>query len=100
MQRTIQVEILDRTFPLRVHPDNEDLMRRIASYVDQKMRAVQTNLPDRPDLTVAIIASLSIAEELFAEQARSPMSAEELNKTLGSLADQLDEAIRDRNAEP
>jgi cell division protein ZapA (FtsZ GTPase activity inhibitor) len=93
MHRSIDVEILGRPYPLRVQPENEALMRRIASFVDEKMRSARTNLPDRPDLTIAIVATLSIAEELFAERARSPISREDLNHALASLAAQLDSAL-------
>ena len=93
MMRSIHVEILNRPFPLRVQPENEALMRRIAAFVDQKMRSARANLPDRPDLTIAVVAALSIAEELFAERARSPISRDDLDKVLHSLAAQLESAL-------
>ena len=99
MHRTIQVQILDRKFPLRIHEDNEDLMRSIASYVDQKMRSVAGNLPDRPDLTIAVIAALSIAEELYAERARSPISVDELNDSLESLVGQIADVLDSESTE-
>ena len=93
MHRSIHVDIMGRTYPLRVHEDSEDLMRRIAEYVDEKLQTIQENLPDRPELTVAIVGALSIAEELFVERGRSPVSVEELDKSLSDLSAQLAKAL-------
>lgn len=65
MDKTIYVRILGREYPLRVEPHHEEATREIAAYVDARMRAVRSAFPDRPDLTTAVIASLSVAEELF-----------------------------------
>ena len=89
MYHSIHVEILDRPYPLRVRAENEALMREIAAFVDEKMRSTRENLPDRPDVTVAVIAALSIAEELFTERSRSPISQADLDEALGSLSSQI-----------
>jgi cell division protein ZapA len=95
MFRSIHVEILDRSYPLRVQAENEALMRRIAAFVDERMRSVQSSLPDRPDLTIAVITALSIAEELYTERARSPISRSDLDDVIGSMVSSLEEALRE-----
>ena len=74
MSKSIRVEILDRVYPLKVQEDREERARTIASSVDEKMQAIRRHLPTEPDLTVAVMAALSFAEEL--ETARSSGSQE------------------------
>ena len=65
-EKTIRVRVLSRDFPLRVRPEDESATRQIANYVDDKMRAFKTAHPEQPELTVAIVTALAMAEELHA----------------------------------
>ncbi len=93
--RSIRVSILGRPYPLRVRPENEATIRRIAEYVDGRMQSVKRRLPDRPDLTVAVIAALSVAEELFTSLKRSNEDPRTVASDLEELVRQLDSALGD-----
>jgi cell division protein ZapA len=64
------VEIFGREYKIRGVAD-EQYMRRVAGYVDEKMREVSagSSLPSHDRL--AILAALNIADELFQERKRS-----------------------------
>lgn len=65
MSITIRVTILGREYPLRVDPAHEAFTRRVAALVDERIRAVERQAPGHPDLTHAVIAAMSLAEELL-----------------------------------
>ncbi len=89
MTRTVRVNILDREYVLRVEREEDArLTRRIAEYVDSKMRAFHRRHPDRPESTAAVITALAIAEDLFIERER-----------YASLIDKVEEAALDVNAQ-
>lgn len=64
MNKSIRVRILDRDYPLKVHVDNEAKTREIAASVEARMQALREHIPTEPDLTLAVMAALSLAEEL------------------------------------
>ena len=66
MEKPIRVRVLSRDFALRVRPEDEALTHDFANYVDGKMRAFKEAHPDQPELTVAIVTALALAEELYA----------------------------------
>ena len=68
--KAIKVEILGKTYPLRVEADEVESMQRIAKFVDQRFKEYKKELSKQPDSTVMALASLSIAEELFEEHQR------------------------------
>jgi cell division protein ZapA len=65
-QISVRVRVLDRDYPLKVAARDEAFTRQVAAFVDQRMRKVRQSLPDQHEMTTAVIAILSIAEELFA----------------------------------
>jgi len=68
MDKTIRVTILGREYPLRVSEAHEAFTRRVAELVDERIQAVEQQAPGHPDLTHAIIAAMSLAEELLTAQ--------------------------------
>jgi cell division protein ZapA len=80
MDKSIRVNVLDRVYPLRVREDREERAKQIAAAVDNRMQSIRKQLPTEPDLTVAVMAALSYAEEL--ETARSSGSAEKSKSKL------------------
>lgn len=79
MEKTIRVSILGRSYPLRVREEDEPFTRRVATLVDERIRAMERQAPGHPDLTAAVIAALSIAEEMLSAR-------EELDTLRGELA--------------
>jgi cell division protein ZapA (FtsZ GTPase activity inhibitor) len=93
MSKPIRVRIMGRKYPLRVDASDEAYMRKIASFVDEKMQAVRDNFPGQPELTSAVIASLSIAEELIEERSKREQQETRVHGELTELIEEIDELV-------
>ena len=62
--RVVPVEIHGQRYPIRSSLD-PDYVARLASYVDEKMRAAGETAPTGDALRLAVLAALNIADELF-----------------------------------
>jgi cell division protein ZapA len=60
----ISVEIHGQRYPIRSTLDQE-YVARLASYVDEKMRAAADSAPTGDTLRLAVLAALNVADELF-----------------------------------
>ena len=63
MKRLMEVEIFGQTFTLNSE-DDDQYVRKVASFVDQRMRQISGSAKVTVPLRVAIMAALSIADEL------------------------------------
>ena len=70
VEQSLKVRILDRDYPLRVSEEDAEATREMASYLNNRIDVFRKAHPDQPELTSAIIAALSITEELFALRQR------------------------------
>ncbi|MBN8546259.1 MAG: cell division protein ZapA [Ignavibacteria bacterium] len=68
-KKKLKIKIFDKEYSLLV--DNEDLAKDLAKYVDQIMEETRQELPNQPMQTVAVIAALNIAYDLFIEREKS-----------------------------
>ena len=75
----ISVDIHGQRYPIRSTLDH-DYVTRLASYVDEKMRAAADSTSTSDALRLAVLAALNVADELFrcrdATRARSGEIAE------------------------
>ena len=62
MKKRLEVEIYNQTF-IVTSEDDEQYVREIASYVDERMRQIGGSTKTAVPLRVAIMAALSIADE-------------------------------------
>lgn len=69
MAKTIKVEIYDQFYNLRGDLD-EDYVKELARYIDEKMRTVAEATRTVDSMRVAVLAALNIADELHALRAR------------------------------
>ena len=95
--KSLRVEILDHEYPLRVSEQDEAFTKRLATYVDGRMRQVQSEISGVSDLTYAVLGALAIAEELHLvldelQQLRAAVDAD-----ADALAGRLD-AVLDADA--
>lgn len=67
-KKKLKVKIFDKEYSLLV--DNQEIAVELAEYVDSKMEETREELPDQPKDTIAIIAALNIAYDLFVEKNR------------------------------
>jgi cell division protein ZapA len=64
MKTSVKVEILGREYSIR-SDEGEDRVKRIAGYVDQKLKAVSEGTKTVSTLDVAILVAMDIANEYF-----------------------------------
>jgi len=91
--RTIRVRILDREYPLRVAPADEDYTRHLAALVDARLQRIRRGLATQPDLTHAVIGALEMAEELFTARAEIDQLRARIELDAAALAARLDAAL-------
>ena len=84
--KSVSVEILGQRYPIRSSLEPE-YVARLASYVDEKMRAASDSAPSGDSLRIAVLAALNIADELF--RCRDATSARD-----GQLAERAGELER------
>ncbi|MGE5244249.1 MAG: cell division protein ZapA [Betaproteobacteria bacterium] len=60
----VPVEIHGQRYPIRSALE-PDYVLRLASYVDEKMRAAAESTPTGDSLRLAVLAAVNIADELF-----------------------------------
>jgi len=65
-KKKLKVKIFDKEYSLLV--ENQDIAAELASYVNRVMEDTQHELPDQSTDTIAIIAALNIAYDLFMEK--------------------------------
>ena len=64
MERPIKVKILDHEYLIKSEED-EDLVSKIAEYVNEKIEEVNENSEGLSEKKMAILAALNIASEYF-----------------------------------
>ncbi|MGK9367883.1 cell division protein ZapA [Melioribacter sp. Ez-97] len=65
-KKKLKVKIFDKEYSLLV--ENQEVAAELAEYVNRMMEETQEELPDQPKDTIAIIAALNIAYDLFVER--------------------------------
>ena len=63
--KSVKVTILGKQYPLKINEGDEETMKQIAGYVDSRFHEFRKALQTQPESTIMVLASLSIAEELF-----------------------------------
>jgi len=65
-KKKLKIKIFDKEYSLIV--ENEEIAKELAIYVNKVMEETKEELPDQPIQTIAIIACLNIAYDLFLEK--------------------------------
>ena len=65
-KKKLRVNIFDKEYSLLV--DDQEIAAELAKYVSKVMEETREELPDQAKETIAIIATLNIAYELFVEK--------------------------------
>jgi len=93
--KSIKVNILGKQYPLKVEDSEEEAMKRIAQYVDEKFRQYKKELNKQPDTTIMTLAALSIAEELFEERKRNKELDQQGDEVLENVNKTLEDFIEE-----
>jgi cell division protein ZapA (FtsZ GTPase activity inhibitor) len=65
-KKKLKIKIFDKEYSLLV--ENEEIAKELAVYVNKVMDETKEELSDQPAQTIAIIACLNIAYDLFLEK--------------------------------
>jgi len=65
-RKKLKIKIFDKEYSLLV--EDEEVAKELAIYVNKVLEETKEELPDQPNQTIAIIASLNIAYDLFLEK--------------------------------
>jgi cell division protein ZapA len=93
--KSIKVKIFGNEYPLR--GENEDLTKRVASYVDGMLMRIHDKIPEQPPLTVAVLSALNITEDLLQEREKHGLEVTRLEAEVEKLSNYLDNCL---TAEP
>ena len=90
----LKVNIYGTEYPIKGTTDVE-YIKRVAQYVDSKMREVNKNISIDSSLKVSILAALNITDELFKEREKitTSVSESELDNRIKKLNSDLDECL-------
>jgi cell division protein ZapA len=73
----LKVNIYGTEYPIKGNTDIE-YIKKVAKYLDTKMREVNKNISIDSSLKVSILAALNITDELFRERDQNEASSSEL----------------------
>ena len=90
--RVVAVEIAGQRYPIRSSLDPE-YVARLATYVDEKMRAAADSAPTGDLLRVAVLTALNVADELFRCRDSSQARNGELAERAGELERLVDRVL-------
>lgn len=90
----IRVNIFGSEYTL-VSDSDENYVKEIAQYIDQKMREIDRNQSIRSTAKVAILAALNITDELFQERLYRQKLLEQLDEEAKRLNRELAEVLEE-----
>ena len=75
-------------------PADENYIIKIAEYLDEKMREVQSGFSTTQSSTrIAILAGMNITDELFTAKQSGDSSSNEVEEKISSLIEFIDESL-------
>lgn len=92
MQDGIRVTIYDQEYNMRGHLD-PDYIRRLAEFVDGKMRSVAARTQTVDSLRTAVLAALNIADEYHQLLARNEAAAQQVDRKIDECNQALDRVL-------
>ena len=95
MAEDIEVEIYGQTFRIATGDATPEYIQRLASYVDERMRAITVTTRTMSVNRMAILAALNIADDLFKLQEHYEQSSQLFN----SKADHLIALVQEQFTE-
>ncbi len=94
-QNTVIVNIMGTEYPIKSDAD-PDYTRKVAQYVDTKMREMAEISSLKSVTKLAVLTAMNIADELFRERERKESLESKLNERALKLASSLSEAMDGR----
>lgn len=91
-ENVVEVQILGRKLHI-AHDGNEDYVREIAEFVNDKMERIQTESKSSTTLNVSILTALDIADELFKQIGQHRKICEQIDKKCIDLVNYIDSKL-------
>ncbi len=91
--REVRVAIYDQEYKMRSDLDPE-YVRKLAEYVDGKMRSIATRTQVVDSLRVAVLAALNLADEVHQLEVKQESRAREVEQRVIDFGQHLDEVLK------
>jgi cell division protein ZapA len=89
--RSIKAKIFGTEYSLKADSGHENIIEA-ATYVDRKMQEIASRIPDLPDVRVAVLTAVNLADELLRLRQQMP---EDLKERADALTKLLNSALMD-----
>jgi cell division protein ZapA len=97
-KKSVRVRIFGEEFPIRSEA-NPEYTRKVAEYVDSMMHHVKKGMKSQDAHTIAILAAMSITDELFRSRRGLNSLGVELKKRTEDILHLLEEDVRGSDGE-
>ena len=91
-KQSVKVNIFGEDYPIKGEAD-APYIQEVAGYVDQKMKEVSDRMSNKLPLRVAVLAAMSITDELFKERQDKEKKLLNVDKRSQSLLEQLEISV-------
>jgi cell division protein ZapA len=95
-KQSVKVNIFGEDYPIRGDAD-ASYIKKVAQYVDIKMKEVSERVTNKLPLRVAVLAAMSITDELFKEREDKDKKLLDVEDKSQFLLEQLDSRIAQKD---
>ena len=89
----VQISIFGQEYSVKA-PADPDYIKKIAEYLDEKMREVQSGFTTTQSSTrIAILAGMNITDELFNSRQSGESETTEVDQKISSLIELIEESL-------
>ena len=89
----VKISIFGQEYSVKA-PADETYIKKIAEYLDEKMREVQSGFSTTQSSTrIAILAGMNITDELFTAKQAGESDSSEAEEKISSLIELIDESL-------
>ena len=93
INKNVQISIFGQEYSVKA-PADASYIKKIAEYLDSKMREVQEGFSNTQSSTrIAILAAMNITDELFNAKKKGDSDNNEVEEKITSLIELIDESV-------
>jgi cell division protein ZapA len=89
--RSVKTKIFGTEYSLKADSGHENIIEA-AAYVDKKMQEIASRIPDLPDVRVAVLTAVNLADELLRLRQKVP---DDIKERADALTQLLNSALKD-----
>ncbi len=97
-ERFVEIKIFGQTYTVKTD-EEEEYIRRVAQYVNEKMEEVLRKTKSVSTLNVAILTALNIADDLLREKDRREALVKEVEIKSRNLVEQIEMKMSGKEAD-